>query len=291
MQTDRKDLLQSYFFSILGGLIGAASLNLFIIPLGLFSGNFIGIAQMIDALLREGMRLSIPGSFNLSGLILFLINIPLMVIAFREISRTFFFKSVLTVLFQSAAMLVIPIPSSPLIEDMLTSSIIGGLILGLGAGLTLRSGGSGGGTDILGVYLIKKFPHVSVGRISMVVSAFVFGYCLIRYDLNVVVYSIIFTAVSAITLDRAHYQNIKSSAIIFTRNPEVGNTILQELHRGATCWNGYGAYTHEPTYIFMTVVSKFETARIKKIVRDLDPHSFTVFIDHLDVSGNFLRKL
>ena len=74
MQTERKDLLQSYFFSILGGLIGAASLNLFIIPLGLFSGNFIGIAQMIDALLREGMRLSIPGSFNLSGLILFLIT-------------------------------------------------------------------------------------------------------------------------------------------------------------------------------------------------------------------------
>lgn len=289
--TQKSKILQGYFFSVLGGLICATNLNVLIIPLKLFNGGFVGVSQMISDILTNLLHINIPPTFNLSGLMLMLLNAPLMLLAFREISRTFFLKSLLTVVCQSMAMLIIPIPTSPLIEDRLTACIIGGLIAGSGIGLTLRSGGSGGGTDIIGVYCTKKFPDMSVGKLSMSVSSIVFLYCLFRYDLETVVYSIIFSAATILVMDRFHYQNIKSSAMIFTKHKEVADSIMQLLQRGVTCWHGYGAYTHESSYIFMTVLSKFEINRLKRIVHDIDPQAFIIVNDRLDISGNFIKRL
>lgn len=290
-RTPSNKVLQGYFFSVLGGLICAANLNTLIVPLKLFNGGFVGVSQMISDFLINVLHVGIPPTFNLSGVMLMLLNVPLMLLAFREISRTFFLKSALTVACQSLAMTMIPIPTTPLIEDRLTACIIGGLIAGSGIGLTLRSGGSGGGTDIIGVYCTKKFPDMSVGKLSISVSSVVFLYCLFRYDLQSVVYSIIFAATTVLVMDRFHYQNIKSSAMIITKHKEVADSIVQLLQRGVTCWQGYGAYTHESSYIFMTVLSKFEINRLKRIVHDIDPQAFIIVNDRLDISGNFVKRL
>lgn len=291
LRKEKMQMLSGYFFSILGGIICATNLNTIIIPLKLFNGGFVGISQIMSDFLIHVLHVNIPPTFNFSGFFLLLLNVPLMLLAYREISRVFFIKSVLTVACQSLAMMIIPVPSSPIISDYLTACIIGGLIAGSGIGLMLRSGGSGGGTDIIGVYCSKKFPDMSVGKLSISVSSLVFFYCLFRYEVEIVVYSIIFAAVTSLVVDRAHYQNIKSSAMIFTKHPEVADTIVQLLQRGVTCWQGYGAYTHESSYIFMTVVSKFEINRIKKIVHDIDPQAFIIINDRLDISGNFIKRL
>ena len=79
-----------------------------------------------------------------------------------------------------------PVPSGPIIEDPLTACILGGIIAGFGSGLTLRNGGSAGGTDILGMYFAKKYPDFSVGKIQNIISAGVYCYCLFRYDIQMV---------------------------------------------------------------------------------------------------------
>lgn len=291
LRKEHLQMLPNLFFSILGGIICAANLNTIIVPLKLYNGGFVGISQVLSDLAINVLHLNIPQTFNLAGVMMLILNIPLMLVAYREISRTFFLKTLLTVASQSMAMTIIPVPTTPLIEDYLTACIIGGLIAGSGIGLTLRSGGSGGGTDIIGVYLSRKYPNMSVGKLGISVSSIVFLYCLFRFEVNVVVYSVIFSAATSLVVDRTHYQNIKSSAMIFTKHPEVADTIVQLLHRGVTCWQGYGAYTHEQSYIFMTVVSKFEINRIKRIVRDIDPQAFIIINDRLDISGNFIKRL
>ena len=288
---DLRQQLPNFFFSILGGVICAANLNTIIVPLKLYNGGFIGIAQVVSDLAINVLHLNIPASFNLAGVMMFVLNIPLLLLAYREISRTFFMKTVLTVACQSMAMTIIPVQTTPIIEDYLTACILGGLIAGFGIGLTLRSGGSGGGTDIIGMYCTKKYPHMSVGKIAISVSSLVFIYCFFRFDVEIAIYSVIFSAATSLVVDRTHYQNIKSSAMIFTKHPEVADTIVQLLQRGVTCWRGYGAYTHEDSYIFMTVVSKFEVNRIKRIVHEIDPQAFIIINDRLDISGNFVKRL
>ena len=281
----------SYAGSLLGALFFVLALNLIIVPHQLYSGTLTGIAQMIESLLRTFAGLSLPEGSNLTGTALLLLNIPLLVLALRVTSKKFLLKSIVTIVFMTLAMSLVPIPSSPLVSEPLTACLVGGALAGFGAGFTLRCGGSGGGTDIIGIYCSVKYPNFTVGKVSVIIGAIVFSYALIAYDFNTVIYSALFTAFYVVTLDHAHYQNIKTSALIFTSNPEAVHAVVKGLGRGATCWEGKGAYTGNHSHIFTTVISKYETHRLKRIVVEADPHAFIILNSKVDVSGNFERRL
>lgn len=286
-----KKLVKGYGLALFGTLVYSASLNLIIMPYGFFSATFTGIAQIINSLLREFAHLPIPESFNMVGVILALMNLPLLLLAVKTMGGGFSFRTVVMVGVMTIAMSIIPIPKTPLIDNELTASLMGGLLCGFGAGLTLRAGASTGGVDILGLYFAKKYPGFSVGRISLIVGAVVYAYSFIKYDLNTVIYSAIYTVVFSLTVDKTHYQNIKASAIIFSRKREVIDYIIHTLKRGATCWEGYGAYSGEVTHICMTVVSKYEVAQLRRQVMSIDPKAFIVMNDRLDVTGNYESRL
>lgn len=192
---------------------------------------------------------------------------------------------------QSMAMSLIPIPANPPLDNVLTASILGGLIAGYGAGITLRAGGSGGGTDIIGLLCTKRWPGFSVGRLALLISAVVFTYSLIRYDLNIVVYSAIFTVFYAVTIDRTHYQNIKIQVMILTRKLDVARFVTDNLHRGATYWRGTSPYTGEDTYVCMSVLSKYEAGSLRRSIHTLDPAAFIILNERTDVSGNFEQRV
>ena len=132
--------------------------------------------------------------------------------------KGFFARTVFTVIVQTAALTLIPIPERSIIDDRLTSCIIGGLIAGFGSGLVLRGGSSGGGQDILGLYFTKKFRNFSVGKMSNIINIFVYGVCLLMFDLEIVIYSLIYGVIYAMACDRIHIQNINMSVMIFTKS-------------------------------------------------------------------------
>jgi len=282
------------FLSMCGAIFGvflfAFAYRVIIVPLHLYSGGFTGIAQIIQIVLKEFFHIRLPSDFDLTGTFLSLLNIPLFIIAYRSISRQFFFMTLVTVLIQSFFMSVIPAPSEPVFHDLLTSCIVGGIISGLGVGITLKYGSSGGGTDIVGVYCAKKFPDFSVGKITILLNGFVYLFSAFRNNLETAVYSAIFSIVAGIVMDKIHYQNIKTSALIISKNPEIGDCIIKSLRRGVTTWAGFGGYTKEPTYINMTVISKNEVRLLKHLVEDIDSNAFITFNDKLDVIGNFEKR-
>lgn len=116
-------------------------------------------------------------------------------------------------------------------------------------------------------------------------------YCLCRYDIETVVYSAIYLFVMSFVIDKTHTQNIKSSAIIFTKHPEVQDCILNDLKRGATRWIGSGCYNRTETYIYMTIISKYEVAKLRKMIHEVDPNAFIIMNDNIDVDGNFIKRL
>jgi len=205
--------------------------------------------------------------------------------------KGFFARTVFTVIVQTAALTLIPIPERSIIDDRLTSCIIGGLIAGFGSGLVLRGGSSGGGQDILGLYFTKKFRNFSVGKMSNIINIFVYGVCLLMFDLEIVIYSLIYGVIYAMACDRIHIQNINMSVMIFTKKLGISKAIMEETGRGVTNWDGAGAYTNETSYILFVMISKYEVNQIRRIVQNIDPNAFMIFTEGCSVEGNFEKRL
>lgn len=284
---------ESYKFLmvILGGFIFATGVNLFIVPLHLYSCGLIGIAQIIRSVLIEFLHLPLPSEFDVAGIINFIMNIPLFVMAYKVISRKFFIKTLLCVLAQTLAFSLVLIPKQPILDDVLASCLIGGVITGFGIGIALRSGGSGGGLDILGIYFARKFSNFSVGKLNLIVNAVVYFICAFLFDIPTAIYSILFMFCFSLMLDRTHYQNINMTAMIFTKNKDVQKAIMKETGRGVTYWDGAGAYTDTETRVLVTVINKYEEEQLQRIVDGLDPKAFIIFNEGPTVSGNFEKRL
>lgn len=276
--------------AILGSLMFAFGLNVFITPLSLYNGGFMGISQLIRTLIVNVFHVSF-GQTDIAGIIYFMINIPLIYMAWSKMGKEFFGRSIITIIIQTAALTFLPVPASPIIDDYLTACVIGGIIAGTGSGMILRGGSSGGGQDILGIYFSKKFPGFSVGKVSIIINFFVYGACLLMFNIEIVIYSLIYGVVYSIACDRVHIQNINMSVMIFTKKLGISRAIIEQTGRGVTNWDGAGAYTNQTSYILFVVISKYEVSQLKRIVRSIDPNAFMIFTEGCSVSGNFEKRL
>ncbi len=278
------DDLVDFLLCILGGIIYSVGINLLILPFGLYIGNLTGIATIILELLQDVL----PGLHDATGLILLVLNLPLLIIAFSSINRKFFLKTIVTVITVSAVMMFVPVKAIiPGLDDLLTLSILGGLFCGFGVGLSLRAGGSSGGVDILGVLITLKNPDFSVGRVSLLISLIVYAYVLFTRPPVIVVYSIIFTMIFSLVVDRVHYQNVKISVMVISKNKDILQYIIDETHRSATYWQGQGAYSGSEFLVINTVVSKYELLRLRRGIIELDPQVFIVENNSVNVTGYF----
>ncbi len=282
-----KDLAQ-FLLCILGGLIYAASINLIVLPSGLFIGNMTGLAQVVQDLLKV---FGLPIKRDITGLLLFLFNMPLFIISFTSINRKFFWKTAITVVSMFVAMTFIPIVQIlPETLEMITATIIGAVIAGFGAGLCLQAGGSGGGTDIYGVYVSLKRKDFSVGRVNLIISLIIYVYAFFVKDMAVMIYSLIFSMIYSFVVDKVHYQNVKISLMIVSKSEAIINCITKDYGRGATYWHGKGAYSQLDTYVINTVVSKYELIRLRRHIQEIDPNAFIIENTDVHVTGQFLSN-
>lgn len=283
--------LKRYLVIAAGSIIFCAGLNLFIVPVDLYNGGVVGVAQILRTIMVQTLHLPIPSNVDVSGIINFLINVPLLYLAYRQLGRKFFCRTIFSVIVMTIFMSVILIPEKPIMADRLSACLIGGMITGVGVGLILRAGASGGGIDILGVYLTLKRKDFSVGKMNLIFNAMVYVVCAVLFDLNTALYSVMVSGVFSLVVDRIHYQNINMSVMIFTKETNLHEKILFELHRGVTYWYGVGAYTGEYTHILVTIISKYEINHLKRAVLDVDPNAFIILNEGLQVLGNYEKRL
>lgn len=277
---------------ILGELIAAFSLNYFIVPLGLYSGGSMGVCQLIRTLLQIWGGLSF-GDYDIAGILYFLSNIPILLYARGILGRKFVLKTVVCTMAFSLFYSVIPAPSTMVVNDTLTACLLGGILTGVGSGLVLTCGGSGGGLDVIGLCLSKKGSRFTVGRFSMTFNAFLYALCLILFTPETAIYSVIYNFASVMVVDKAHQQNISVQALIFTRagERELGRVIMDELGRGVTWWEGVGAYTGENVHVLCVCLSKYEIEELFHTVHEMDPHAFITLQEGVRIYGNFQKKL
>lgn len=277
--------------AIIGSVLYAIGINLFITPIGLYTGGLIGLCQLIRTFLLSVLNINI-GNFDLVGLLYLILNIPILVLAFKSIGKKFFIKTIITVITMTLSLSFITI-NKPIFEDMLTSCLIGSIIAGVGTGLILISASSGGGLDVLGVYFTKKYRNMSFGKVNMFVNGFIFLLCFLSFPVEIVVYSVISIVFYSIVVDKMHQQNISVKALIFTKaeTKPIESHIFNELERGITYWDGKGAFTNDATKVLCVCLSKYEVDRLKTIVKTYDKDAFFIFEEGVKVEGNFTKKL
>lgn len=277
--------------TILGALLYAAGINLFIVPCNLYTGGLLGLAQIIRTMMIEWFNLPLQ-NVDLSGIIYMILNIPLFLLAYKAMGRKFFIRTVIAVTVMTVALSVITV-SNPIIDDTLANCLIGGIISGAGTGIILLSTASGGGLDVLGLYFTLKYKNMSFGKFTILFNAVIYLYCLLSFSIEVVIFSIIYTVFYSLIVDRMHQQNISVKVLVFTKKDpkQMENDIFNLLGRGVTTWDGSGAYTDEKTNIMCICLSKFEVNQMKKIVHKYDKNAFFIIDEGVVVEGNYTKKL
>ncbi len=278
---------------VVGSIIYALGFNMFLSPLNLCAGGFMGLSQIIDILLRNGLKLNL-GSIELPGVIYYVLNIPWLFVAYKTMRRRFVFKTIFAVTCFSTLLTVVPIAEGLILEERIANALVAGLICGVGIGIVLRMGASDGGMDLLGMIVIQKKGHSSVGRINLIGNVILYAICLVVYDLPTVIYSLVYVAVLSFTIDKVHVQNINVRVHIVTQKEDSSALeleIMGQLGRGVTKWKAIGAYSGKEKNVLMVVVSKYEIRRLRSIIHEVDPKAFVLIDEGVGVVGNFLKKL
>lgn len=276
--------------SILGALVYAVGINLFVVPAGLYTGGLMGICQVVRTVLAQQFGLDFAG-FDIAGIIYYVMNVPIFIIAFTRMGKRFFFKTLVAVSAMTLFLSVVPVVS--VVEDAMASCMVGGILAGAGVGIMLRMGSSSGGMDVVGVLLTKWKKNFSVGMVNLAVNLVLYAACLFLFDVEIVVYSIIYSAVHSLAMDKLHTQNINVEVNVITKadTTALEKEVFEELGRGITKWTSMGVYTSEQSHILYILLSKYEVHRLKAIIHKYDHNAFIVVNEGVSVDGNFLKKL
>ena len=277
--------------ALLGTFLFAFALNIFIVPKDLYNGGILGVAELMRSVILQVFNLHT--TFDFSGIINFIINIPLLIYAYNKVSKTFFARTMYCVLLQTIFLSIIPTTINLALDETITNVVLGGIIAGIGSGFILSTQASGGGTDIIGIALASKNRKLSVGKVGFICNMLVFVTCGILRSVDTMVYSIIYAGVLMFVLERTHDQNVCTSAMIFTKDKptQITDYIRNELNREATIWEGIGLYQEDKTYVCYAVLSRYELLRLERNLKEIDEEAFLIKDEDIKVNGNFEKKL
>ncbi len=264
---------------IIGAFLVAVGLEIFLVPNDVIDGGIIGVSLILKELTP------IP-----YGIYLILLNIPFLIVGYKQIGKTFAISTLVGVAVLSLFVTLLH-PVQVITADVFLASIFGGIVLGIGVGIIIRNGGSLDGTEIVAILANKRFGF-SVGEIVMFFNIFILGSAGFVYGWENAMYSLIayFIAFKTIDIVIEGLDESKSVTIISDNPDEIASAIMARLGRGVTHIYGKGGYTGEDKELLYCIVTRLEVAKLKSIVSEFDPQAF-VAIEHVhDVMGGRFNK-
>ncbi|MEW8969562.1 YitT family protein [Mesobacillus jeotgali] len=268
---------------VIGAFLNALSLNFFLIPANVYASGFTGIAQLVSSILGAF------APFNIStGILLLLLNIPVTILGWMKVGKSFTLYSFISVLLSSFFLEIIPVKEVS--SDILLNAVFGGVIAAIGVGLTLKWGASTGGMDIIAMVLsrMKDRPvgtyFFTLNGIIIMTAGFVFGW-------ENALYTLVALYVSTRVIDAIHTRHEKLTAMIVTKkSDELKKAIHDKLVRGITLLPAKGAFSGEEKEMLIIVVTRYELYDLEHIIKEVDPHAFTNIVETAGIFGFFRRE-
>lgn len=274
----------NFLILFLAGTINAFGVTVFLFPVKLYDSGVSGLSMLLDQIT--------PAEFSLS-LFLLVINLPIFLLGLKKQGLSFTIYSIFTVAVYSLVsyliMNVLPIDVdfiSPLAgSDLLLCAIFGGVISGVGSGLTIRFGGAIDGIDVLSVLFSHKLG-LSLGTFVMIFNTLLYIGCgLIINSWILPLYSIVTYFVGSKTVDFVveGIDRSKCAMIVTTKADEITGALALQFASSGTVVNAMGGYSKEEKQIVYFIVNRFQIYRLRTIVHEIDPQAFISLHDVSDI--------
>ena len=279
--------LINFIFLLAAGIINAFGVTLFLFPVKLYDSGVSGLSMPLDQIT--------PAYLNIS-LFLIVINFPIFIFGAKKQGINFTLYSLFTIgiysLFSYLIMNVFPIDVSlvsPLAgEDLLLCAIFGGVISGVGSGLTIRFGGAIDGIDVLSVVFAKKIG-LSIGTFVMIFNLILYIICgFVIGNFILPLYSIVTYFVGSKTVDfiTDGFDRSKCAMIVTTKANEITDALKENFGSSGTIVNAVGGYTKENKQIVYFILNRFQMNKLKEIIRAIDEKAFISFEEVSEISRN-----
>ena len=272
-----RELLYDILFDVIGSFLYAAGIYAFAANADFAPGGVSGIAIIINHFTSWPI-----------GLLTICLNIPIVLISVRFLSKTFFMKSIKSMLFTAFFMDVV-FPFLPSYHgNELLAAIFTGILTGAGLGFIYMRGSSTGGSDFL-IFTVKKiWPHLSIGEITLVMDGIIILIGAFAFQkVDAALYGCIMTAVGTTVIDKIVSGSVMGKlAYIITNLPqEVADSISQSTERGSTVFECTGGYSKNKKNMVMCVCAKSEIVRLRRAVSVADPEAFIMVTDCAETFG------
>lgn len=263
----------------IGCMIASLGVNIFLCHAQLLSGGATGIGLLFQ------YTLGIP-----TGIAVLILNIPLLFLSYKKLNRSFTLNTTIG-MFSLSLSLMLTKPLSKLLTipdlDFLLYCIYGGVLCGIGYGLVFARNGSTGGTDIITMIIRKKYSNFNIGSlcfalniIIILIGAYIFG-------LTQALYTLISLFIQNMVLDRTlkGFVSKRLLLILTTKEKEIIDYVIKDLHRGITSLSAEGEYTHAKKKMLYCIVTTRQMLELKSAIQAIDSSAFITIVDISEVKG------
>lgn len=271
-----KQNIKNTIFVIVGCILSAIGINMFLVNAKLFSGGVSGLAILVQYVLK------VPAGYTV-----LLANIPLLVLSYRKLNKRFtIFSMIGTVSLSFFLVMTKNLSSILTVHDEILSSVYGGLLVGLGAGLAYSNHGSEGGINIIVMLAKKKYDNFDVGELGFVVNCIIVFLGMLLYGIATALYTLMSMYIAAFVTDKIiHGISRKKVLFIITdKEDEVCEYIKTSMHRGATMLEGT-ALTGKERKVIYCIVHVSKLPEFKYSVQKIDKDAFISIMDASEVDG------
>ena len=274
----------NFLFLTIAGIINAFGVTIFLFPVKLYDSGISGLSMLLDQVTPRRLTLSI---------FLIVLNVPIFLFGWKRQGLAFTVYSVFTIgIYSIVAFLimnVLPVDVSfisPLAgTDLLLCAVFGGVISGIGSGMTIRFGGAIDGVDVLSVAFAKRIG-ISIGSFVMVFNTILYVVCgLVIQSWILPLYSIVTYYVGSRTVDyiAEGFDRAKCAMIVTVKAGEISDALSEQFKASGTIVSAIGGFSKEKKEIVYFIVNRFQINRMKKIVHEIDEAAFISLSDVSDI--------
>lgn len=279
-----KFTLKNFIILFVAGCINAFGVTIFLTPVNLYDSGISGTSMLLSQLSPEYLNLSV---------FLILLNVPLFIYGYKKQGTTFTVYSLFAVLVYSlAAWFIVDISpidvsmASPLAgNDLLLCALFGGMISGVGSGLTIRYGGAIDGIEVMSVIFAKKLG-ITVGTFVMIYNIILYIICgIILNSWILPLYSIVtyMSALKTVDFIVEGFDRSKGVMIITEKSEEVSNALMESFKTGTTILSCQGGFSKVDKNVIYFIVNRFQISKMRTIVHEIDPKAYMTISEVADV--------
>lgn len=270
--------ISSYVMLVLGAAIAAFSIEEFLVPCTILDGGIVGISIMVNNL--SGLSLS---------MLTLVLNLPFLIIGFRRLGTKFIAKSAVAMMAFSSFLEVFA-SLTDMTQDYLLAVCFGGVFLGVGVGLVIRSGGCLDGTEVVAIFLNRSF-NLPVGRTVLLINVAIYMAAGFLFGFNRAMYSLLTYFITSKVIDfvETGVEQAKAAMIITNEGRKIADEIYKRMGRTVTILEGEGLISGRKVILYC-VLNRFEIYELKHLIKEVDTSAFITVSDVSEIIGNHIKR-